>query len=454
MEEAVSARPGETRPVGRAPDHQKRTAELLPGCEGDVFAGTLAQADHPYYRRDDELLVTRDRQIAARLPCQRTLLPHRERWPTHHLHGHLGQTRDGVLHAFVGGGDAGQYWVSRDQGHTWQCAEPEWPGYATFVVLDDDSFLVATGGGKQPIQLLRSVDRGHRWEGLGRLPLGAFDAMHVDSNLLQLADGTILVAGMMCLEPPAGQPWNQGQYAQYVFRSTDRGRTWEGGGDPAYWQAVRQGTERIHDDGPEYTWPGVGGSFSGVYETGVCQRADGLLMGAFRFSGPVRPWHYQAIARWGEPPVSPDGHGRIFRHVVLGESVDGGRSWRNLRPIVDRRGEPLMLHGECNGELVELPDRRLVLVHQTRYAEGPDRDRGLYRGRSQLCARVSTDRGRTWQRQRYRVLFGFGYSSTLAVADGTLVTVTGACLGDNGDPRRAAVVRWRLRDPGGKRQAR
>jgi len=105
-----------------------------------------------------------------------------------------------------------------------------------------------------------------------------------------------------------------------------------------------------------------------------------------------------------------------------------------------------MAHGESNGELVELGDGRLVLVHQTRYAEPPDRARGYFRGRSQLCARVSLDHGRTWLPERYRLLFGFGYSSTLALEDDTLITVTGTSLGDNGDPRRAAAIRWSLAD--------
>jgi hypothetical protein len=56
----------------------------------------------------------------------------------------------------------------------------------------------------------------------------------------------------------------------------------------------------------------------------------------------------------------------------------------------------------------------------------------------------SDDAGLTWQRQRDRLMFGFGYAGTLALEDDTLVTMTGCCLGNNGDPRRAAVIRWRV----------
>lgn len=70
---------------------------------------------------------------------------------------------------------------------------------------------------------------------------------------------------------------------------------------------------------------------------------------------------WSAGADWGEPPDEPDAHGRLFRHIGIGESPDG----------------------------------RLVLLHQTPYAEAPERDKGWFRGRSQLCARLSDEGGDT-----------------------------------------------------------
>lgn len=407
---------------------------------------TLACRDHPYYQQEDELLITRDLEVTAGLPCTRTLLPRAQGWPTHHIGGHLGRTHNGALYALLTGSPAAQRWISEDDGLTWKSEELDLPALGAFAILDDDTFLAAAGGGEEPIRILSSSDQGRTWDPISTLPLTPFDAMHVDSNLFQLRDGTTMLAANMRIDPPAGASFASGHYPQYLFRSTDLGQTWKTGIDPEFWQAVRRGREAIDDEGPEYTWPGPGGTFPGVYETGFCELDSGLLLGAFRFSGPPRPWHHRIIAQWGEPPDEPDAHGRIFRHVVLGESPDGGYSWQNLRPILDDAGIPLMAHGESNGELVQLPDGRLVLVHQTRYAEGPDRERGYFRGRSQLCARVSLDAGQTWLPERYRLLFGFGYSSTLALEDGTLLTATGACLGDNGDPRRGAIIRWRLKD--------
>jgi len=403
----------------------------------------LAYLDHPFYRNADEVLVTRGQEVIARLPCERILLLREESWPSHHIGGHVGRTSEGTLYAMVAGGMVVMRWVSQDEGRTWTGEEIDLSGLGAFAVLADDTFLAANGGGEEPIRILCSPDRGRAWERISELALGVFDAMHVDSNILQLRDGTVLLAANMRMNPPEGASWDMGQYPQYLFRSNDGGQTWEGG-DPEFWGAVREGKAEIEDDGPEYGWPGMGGTFPGVYETGFCERTDGFLLGAFRFSGPPRPWHHEVIEGWGEPPDEPDALGRIFRHVVLGESHDGGRSWRNLRPVLDAEGRPIMAHGECNGELVHLSDGRLVLVHQTRYAEGPDRAGGYFRGRSQLCARVSLDRGRTWLPERYRLIFGFGYSGSLILEDDTILTVTGSSLGDNGHPRRAAAIRWRL----------
>lgn len=407
---------------------------------------SLIQTDNPFYRELDALHVTRGQQIVQTLACHRVLLSRDESWPTFHVAGEVGRTPDGVLHALVHGSPAAQRWTSEDDGFTWSGQEMDVPGLGSMAVLRDGTFMAAAGRDARAIDIVRSTDAGATWQRISELSKGVFDAMHIDGNLLQLRDGTLMLAANLRLDPPLGRPFGEGYYPQYVFRSQDGGSTWQGGGDPEYWQAVQRGDEQIDYFGPEYSTPGQGGTFDGVYETGFCELSSGLVMGAFRMSGVPRQWHSRVVASWGEPPAAADAHGRLFRHIVLGESDNGGRSWRDLRPIVDSHGAPIMAHGECNGELVELGDGRLVLVHQTRYADPPEQARGFFRGRSQTCARVSLDGGKTWTPQRYRVVFGFGYSSTMALEDDTLITVTGASLGDDGYPRRAAVIRWRLAD--------
>ena len=301
------------------------------------------QSDHPYYTDPDRVLVTRDRKVVATLPCERILLPRERRWPTHHIGGHLSRTGDGHLHTLVSGAPAAMRWVSEDEGHTWTGKNLDLEGVGAFTVLEDGGFITAVGGGTDPIRILRSSDRGQTWEDIAEIPPDPFDALHIDSNLLQLHDGALLLAANMRLDPPPGESFDRGQYPQYLFRSSDGGHTWRSGIDSDFWEAVRAGKTSVPHDGPHCTWPGEGGTFPGVYETGFCQLADQRLLGAFRFSGPPLPWHHRLIDQWGEPPAQPDAHGRIFRHVVLGESRDGGRSWRDLRPVLDDAGAPLML---------------------------------------------------------------------------------------------------------------
>jgi hypothetical protein len=58
--------------------------------------------------------------------------------------------------------------------------------------------------------------------------------------------------------------------------------------------------------------------------------------------------------------------------------------------------------------------------------------------------RLQSEYSDTLRGQRYRLLFGFGYPGSLVLEDDTIVTVVGCCPGDGGDPRRAAVIRWRV----------
>ena len=141
---------------------------------------------------------------------------------------------------------------------------------------------------------------------------------------------------------------------------------------------------------------------------------------------------------WGGRPA--DNVGRIFRQVMFSTSTDGGRTWAMMQPFADADGKPVIVQQETNGQLVPLPNGRLVLVHQRRF------------GPMQVIARVSDDNGLTWSHDEYRLSAGFGYSGNTVLPDGTIVTVTGQTLasqgleGPNAD-NRAQVIRWRLPEP-------
>ena len=413
--------------------------------------------DHPYYLKSNRLCVT-DRQgkILHELPCERVFLPGPERWPSHHIGAHIGRSGDETVTILVSGGDVARLYRADNRGRIRDERDSGLPGAGGFAVLPEDGiYLAITGGGAHPVRVHESADEGHTWQVRADIPLAPFDAMHVDSaNLLVLRDGSLRLGLLHYFSPPQGAPLSANTAMQYIYRSDDGGHTWTCGIDRKLWTRFKaddltvadrallqhQGFDLQYeqdallavDNSPTASWPGDGGTYPGCYETGLTELSSGRLMAAFRISGFPRPWHHEVAEDWGAGP--PDSHGRIFRHVMLGHSDDGGLSLSPPRPVVDNEGHPLLLYGECNGELVELPDGRLVLVHQTRYP----------RGRSQLSAKVSMDGGLTWHPETWRINYGFGYSSTLALADNQLLTVTGSSLGDNGHPRRVMAISWRI----------
>ena len=142
--------------------------------------GSLAQDDHPFYGVVDELLITRDLEIVGRLDCERISLPRSDNWPSHHIGGHVGRSTDGALHTVIGAGDAGMYWHSADAGVTWEGENLDTGGAGAFTVLDDDTCLIAVGGGTEPIRILHRADGTTGWEQLAQIEAGLFDALHVD----------------------------------------------------------------------------------------------------------------------------------------------------------------------------------------------------------------------------------------------------------------------------------
>ena len=95
---------------------------------------------------------------------------------------------------------------------------------------------------------------------------------------------------------------------------------------------------------------------------------------------------------------------------------------------------PDMKHGLCPSDLVQLPDGRVVWIYTHRY--------GDYGG---VMARVSTDDGKTWSAERYRVrnlrqkAHGT-YPTSAVLDDGTILTV----CSKNHD-NRALAIRWKLK---------
>ena len=119
-----------------------------------------------------------------------------------------------------------------------------------------------------------------------------------------------------------------------------------------------------------------------------------------------------------------------LKNGVVAESIDGGRTWKNLR-LFDT-------YGSVPGELVQAPDGRVAAVWLQRY---PYQD-------SEIRVRVSSDGGRTWENCTYSLFKAHGYPSSVVFPDGTIVTVCENTRMDGGGhprgKRTMAAVRWQL----------
>ena len=186
------------------------------------------------------ITVTRDDHDVCELPCERIPLEYPE------LSGRaeacVGRTRNSDVWAAVGyntgGGGAGvegveRLFCSRDGGRTWtsRLLPPTERGHlGAFTVLRDDSLLLAVGGEDgASIEFYGSNDRGVSWEHLSRLLAEPFERIGEGFlSLTQLRDGMVLFPVCRWQKAPEGTPV---EFPQYVFRSSDGGRTWQGEGE-------------------------------------------------------------------------------------------------------------------------------------------------------------------------------------------------------------------------------
>ena len=405
-----------------------------------------AADDYPFHSDPAKLVVTRGGEVVTTLPCERIPLDGKGRWSTlrgqnlAYVRGQVGQTSDGRLYAHLGG-CWGHYWAvsaarnvmfeSQDRGRTWTSWNvdlPEGRIIGEFHVLNDDTFLAgATQSSDNCVSYYSSSDRGRTWTLISEVKSDPFTAIFIDGNLTQLADGTILSVVHYAVLPPPEVHFSQAVYAGYVQRSSDGGRTWSARPDPEFWKPLIDAKLLVAPTGPTSRIPGPGGTFPGTWEIGLAQDASGRVLGAMRFSGAQWPWHKRMMVQWGGRPA--DDVGRIFRQVMSSDSTDGGLTWTPLRPFADAHGVPIIVQQETNGHLLPLPDGRVVLVHQRRF------------GAHQIIGRVSLDGGETWLHDEYRLSAGFGFSDSVLLDDGTIVTVMGKSAGGK---HGAQAIRWRL----------
>lgn len=306
---------------------------------------------------------------------------------------------------------------------------------AGFAVRADGAWVVATcreethptKEGKTAFQIYvyESTDEGRTWKEISKPGI-----VGKEPSLDVLPDGTLfLITQEADFTKPKRTP--------FVARSADGGRTWafehiEGIMYPRRTVIEPDGTilfaahdggwnlklARSRDAGKTWTFSkgkidwgdGVAGTFD---EVALTRLLDGTLLAAFR-------------------RYIPGYHAEGFEHSMITRSTDDGKTWSQPRQIGDI--------AEVHYQIIELADGRLLASHSNYHLP--------YGAR----ARVSMDKGKTWDNQHPIQLavssdIYTAWPVTRAMPDGTLVTVYAVTLYSKkeGKPRTATeMVRWRL----------
>ncbi len=323
----------------------------------------------------------------------------------------IGQSSGGILFAAM----FKRLFTSEDSGYSWMsmpiniaCLE----SCKGFGIRSDDTLLLlysasASEPRKNYISVARSIDFGETWEAGEPIDISPFTGIPGadGNNICTLPDGTDIVA--ISHRYGDGIRDNQGVELpldekggiDFVYRSTDGGRTW--GGRTAI--AKYTGESRF------------------------------LSLGEDRVLAAIRRQRWFLSSQ--DPPElweqTGGGQDIINKQLYLANSYDGGRTWKDMRQLTTA-------NGDCPGELVRLSDNRIVVLYYNRYPYVP----------GYTIARVSGDGGVTWSVERYVVSTGSGYSSSTVLEDDSIVTVCGNTLldhqGVNTEPWKANSVKWSL----------
>ena len=176
----------------------------------------------------------------------------------------------------------------------------------------------------------------------------------------------------------------------------------------------------------------------------IIQLNSGEVLGASRLQrSALEDDPAELVGKWSRragqgASTAPSRDGPLFKRVFICQSGDGGRTWTGPRPVETKEGTPILEFDECHGQLFQVPDGRVVLVHDRRYPYD----------QSEIRARVSCDNGLTWEPEVYHLTDGMGYPASVALEDGTIVTVTGSTRTDDRaapiEPWSVIALRWRL----------
>jgi hypothetical protein len=370
-----------------------------------VSVTSIALGAGDEFKEPINVLAEDGRQI-RQLPAERFRLPFEEERGD----ARLGVTKAGHVYVALGK----QLCWSEDGGRSWKHRNLPWSA-GGFGVLRDDTFILF--GGYPKCWVTRSTDYGRTWS--QKAPLDPSPFTSCGGGWTQISQPPGCPALMVItLRNGTGRKDHEGiplpahklGIHDYIYRSTDSGRTW---GD----------TSLIVPDSAESSLLLLksGKMLAAIRKQRVPQR---LLPGENVFS-------LKAIGAWRESKP-------FVKHGVLADSDDKGHTWHRERlgPVSDT-----INYGLCPSELVQLPDQRVVWIYTRKFGDDTTKLLGPGQG---IYARVSADEGATWSGERYcvRLLKQPGYTpypATTVLSDGTILTVMGTNRGAN----PAMAIRWR-----------
>jgi hypothetical protein len=246
--------------------------------------------------------------------------------------------------------------------------------------------------------LHRSTDRGKSWESVRveSETLKRKAANHTSRNLLQLADGKLLLG----VDYDDGGPY-------FAWRSTDNGKSWDK-------------SQRLEPR----DFQSVYGFFGG--ETWLWQARGGKIWALVRVDSNEFPIKGRPIKAGNDQAD----------HFVLFSSSDGAKTFDRVRDFGD--------YGEMYMSLLRLQDKRLLLTFTVRDLNPPLGVHAILGG--------ETDDGFEFDFAHDRIMLdtrtpvgkyqGGGFGPTVQLGDGTLVTSYSYRGTD--DKTHLEVVRWHL----------
>ncbi len=301
---------------------------------------------------------------------------------------------------------------SKDGGKTWsEPKELDLFGREPYLTVLKDGTIFVTGHllasdvrnkyGYTHGYLHRSTDGGTTWdttriESEGIKPKAS---SHSSRNVLQLADGTLLL----------GVDYDGGDGPYLVWRSKDNGKSWD-----------KSGKCQPKDFKSQY------GFFGG--ETWLWQTKSGKIIALVRVDSNELPIKGRPIKAGNDQAD----------HFILFSSADEGKTFDWVRDFGD--------YGEMYMSILRLQDKRLLLTFTVRDLKPPLGVRAV--------PGVETEDGFEFDSAKDRIMLdtrtpsgkaqGGGFGPTVQLKDGTLVT--SYSYRDKDDRTHLEVVRWKVPD--------